>query len=257
MQIVTCFKVVPDDQDITVNSDDTLNYSKARPVVSTYDLNAIEAVSQFVASSCSGSSFSALTVGASEIDDSKVKKNVLSRGPETLYLVADDSLAGADTYQTASALAGALAKIGAVDLIVCGDGSADMYSQQVGIQLGEMLGLPTVNAVSSLTLEGDTLVVERGLEDEMETLEITLPAVISVTSDVALPRICSMKEILAAGKKPTEIWSASDISLSLPAPTLEVLDIKAPKPAPRKKELFDDSDAGIAAFAKKLSEALR
>jgi len=257
MHIVACFKVVPDDQDITINSDDTLNYSKARPIVSTYDLNAIEGAAQFVSCSCSGSDLSALTVGASEIDDSKMKKNVLSRGPEALYMVADDSLAAADAYQTARALAAALAKIGPFDLVVCGDGSADVYAQQVGIQLGEMLGLPNVNAVRSLALEGDVLVVERGLEDEVETLALTLPAVISVTSDVALPRICSMKEILAAGKKPVTIWGTADLAIEVPAATLEVKDIKAPKPAPRKKEMFDDSDAGIADFAKSISQVLR
>ncbi len=257
MEIVTCFKVVPDDQDITVNSDDTLNYSKARPIVSTYDLNAIEAVAQFVADECSGSAFIALTVGASEIDDSKMKKNVLARGPEALYMVADDALKDADTYQTAAALKSALAKIGPFDLVICGDGSADVYAQQVGIQLGEMLGLPTLNAVSSLSLEGEKLVVTRLLEDEVETLEVTLPAVLSVTSDVALPRICSMKEILAAGKKPATIWNVSDLDSPVAPPTLAVERVAAPKPAPRRRELFDDSDAGIAEFAKKLSDTLR
>jgi electron transfer flavoprotein beta subunit len=255
MEIVTCFKVVPDDQDITINSDDTLNYSKARPIVSTYDLNAIEAAAVFAAAN--GANMTALTIGPADIDESKLKKNVLARGPEALYMVADDALAGADTFRTASILAAALGKVGAFDLVVCGDGSADMYTQQVGVQLGEMLGLPTVNAVSSFALDGGALVVERTLEDEIETLQVPLPAVISVTSDAALPRICAMKEILAAGKKPMEIWTVADLGAPLADATLDVLDIKAPKPAPRKKEIFDDSDAGITDFLKKVTEALR
>jgi len=254
MEIVTCFKVVPDDQDITVNPDATLNYSKARPIVSTYDLNALEAAA--VAAANSGANMTALTVGGSDIDESKLKKNVLARGPESLYMVADDTCVGIDTHQTASLLAGALAKIGAYDLVICGDGSADMYAQQVGVQLGEILGLPTLNAVSSFSIEGGKLVAKRTLEDEVETLEVNLPAVISVTSDSAEARICSMKEILAAGKKPTEIWSAVDLG-GVPEATIEVLDIKAPKPAPRKKEIFEDSDTGITDFLKKVSEALR
>ena len=46
MNIVVCCKVVPDDQDIQVAADGTLDYSKAKPIVSAYDLNAIEAAVQ-------------------------------------------------------------------------------------------------------------------------------------------------------------------------------------------------------------------
>lgn len=253
MKIVVCFKVVPDDQDISIKPDRTLDYSKARPIVSTYDLNAMEALAQFACED--GITYSALTVGAPDIDDSKMKKNVLSRGPEALYMVLDEALAGADTHQTAQVLAAAAKKIGA-DLIVCGDGSADVYAAQAGVQLGEILGAATVNAVSSFSLEGDRLVVERTLEDETETLQLTLPAVVSVASDIAPSRICSMKEILAAGKKPVEIWSLSDIAASVPAATLAVTDVLAPEPAPRRHEMYTDSDADIASFAKKLSEVL-
>ena len=49
MNIVVCCKVVPDDQDIQVAADGTLDYSKAKPIVSAYDLNAIEAAAQLAA----------------------------------------------------------------------------------------------------------------------------------------------------------------------------------------------------------------
>ena len=47
MKIVVAFKVVPDDQDIQVSADGSLDFSKAHQVVSTYDLNAMEAAAQF------------------------------------------------------------------------------------------------------------------------------------------------------------------------------------------------------------------
>ena len=49
MNIYVAVKVVPDDADIAVAADRTLDYSKARPTVSTYDLNAIEAGAQLAA----------------------------------------------------------------------------------------------------------------------------------------------------------------------------------------------------------------
>ena len=46
MNIVAAFKVVPDDQDIQVSADRTLDCSKAKGIVSAYDLNALEAAAQ-------------------------------------------------------------------------------------------------------------------------------------------------------------------------------------------------------------------
>lgn len=93
---------------------------------------------------------------------------------------------------------------GGFDLILCGDGSADEYAQQVDVQLAARLGVPSVNAVTAIKAEGDSMVVERTLEDVVEEVEVPLPAVIAVTPDVATPRIPGMKDILAAGKKPMD-----------------------------------------------------
>ncbi|MFQ9742267.1 MAG: electron transfer flavoprotein, partial [Slackia sp.] len=91
MKIVVSFKVVSDDQDIQVAADRSLDFSKARPVVSEYDLNALEAAAQLAAAT--GGSAVAVTAGPASIDDSKTKKNVLARGVEALYLTADDACA--------------------------------------------------------------------------------------------------------------------------------------------------------------------
>lgn len=97
---------------------------------------------------------------------------------------------------------------------MCGEGSADLYAQQVGAQLGELLNLPTVNAVSRLTVEGNKLIAERTLEEVVEVLEIQLPAVVAVTTDMNQPRLPGMKEILAAGKKPVTEWQLTDIDVT-------------------------------------------
>lgn len=56
---------------------ETLDYSKAKNTVSAYDLNAIEAAAQLAAAN-EGSNVVAVTVGGADIDDSKLKKNVLA-----------------------------------------------------------------------------------------------------------------------------------------------------------------------------------
>ena len=251
MRIAVAFKAVPDSQDVQVASDRTLDFSKAKLTISEYDKNAIEAGAR--AAAASGGEAVAVTVGGSDIDSSKLKKDVLARGMDRLVMLADDALAGLDAAATASALAGALSKAGDVDLVLCGDGSADDYAQQVDVQLAERLGWPVVTAAAQVEVNGATAVVVRALEDCTETVEVELPAVVSVTPDAAEPRIPGMKDILAAGKKPMNV-AAADASFDA---KVEVVSCQAPEQAERKLEIMDASEDGaIERFAAALKAAL-
>ena len=249
MNIAVAFKVVPDDQDIQVAADGTLDYSKAKNTVSTYDLNAFEAAAQLAAAN-DGSKVVAVTVGGADIDDSKLKKNVLARGVDELHMTADDACKGLDAAATASALAELLGKVGGYDLVLCGDGSADDYAQQVDVQLAAKLGLPVVNAAVGIKAEDGAVVVERALEDVVETVRVPLPAVVSVTPDIALPRIPGMKDILAAGKKPMNVAGAD----AAPERALETVSCLAPEQADRKLEILDAADEGAI---EKLAAAIK
>ncbi|MEG2369397.1 MAG: electron transfer flavoprotein [Raoultibacter sp.] len=244
MNIVVSFKVVPDDQDIQIGSDRSLDTSKAPQTISTYDLNAIEAAVQLAQET--GGSLKGLSVGTAAINDSKLKKNALARGIEELHFVADDAYCELDAYATAKVLACALKEMPDVSLVMCGDGSSDNYAQQTDVQLAEALGFPLVTAVSKITPEGNALLCERTLEEEIQVVRVNLPAVVSVVPDIAAPRIPGMKDILAAGKKPMHIESAV-----CPADnTLISLSCAAPEQADRKQDIRDFSaDGALESFA--------
>ena len=274
MKIITCFKVVPDDQEISVTASGCLDLSKAPASISNYDLNAIEAAVALAEALSQGegqgegqgeagaktNQVIALSVGGSWIDDSKLKKNVLSRGPDSLVLAADDSLNNLDTHATAKALKAAIATLGNYDLVICGEGSADIYARQVGIQLGALLGVPVLNCVSDLQFAPggeNKLLVKRTLESQVQSIELPLPAVLSVTSDLNKPRIAGMKQILAAGKKSVVVLSASQLDY-LPEATTEEISTLAPPEAERLHKIIEaDSCDEIAVFAKTLAELLR
>lgn len=254
MNIVVCFKVVSEEQDIIVNADNTLSTQKAEPKISTYDLNAIEAAVQLAAST--QGQVIAVSIGGSKLENGKVRKDVLSRGADSLSLVVDESLADLLPYQSAQVLKAALAKI-EYDVVLCGEGSADLYAQQVGILLGEMLDVPTINAVSKIASEGSKLLVERELETEVEVLEVPTPAVLCVTSDINTPKIPSMKNILAAGKKPVNVIALADLDLGDMAPKAKLDSVLAPERAERKKIIIEgDSDEAVAAFAEHMRKVL-
>lgn len=238
MRIVVCVKFTPDPGDLQVRPDGSISLERAEWVISNFDLQAIEAGLKLIEKH--GGALSALSAGPAQAASSKLKKDLLSHGPDDLTLVIDESLRQADTAATARMLAAAVQKLGGADLVLCGEGSADLYFQQVGIQLGERLGWPTFNAVSQIEPAGEgRLLVERDLEDETEVLDVPLPAVLMVTTDINEPRLPTMKDILKAGKKPVNEWTLADLQLS-PAPdSVEVLQVSAPRQVQRKGVLID------------------
>ena len=252
MKIITCFKLVPEEQDIVVTPEYTLNFDNADAKISQFDLNAIEAASQLATDD---DEIAALTVGGSLLQNSKVRKDVLSRGPHSLYLVQDAQLEHALPLDTAKALAAAIEKIG-FDLLIFGEGSGDLYAQQVGLLVGEILQLPVINAVSAIQRQGNTLVIERTLEDEVEVIELSVPAVLCVTSDINVPRIPSMKAILGAAKKPVQVWSAADIGFNAVDAWSEQ-QVAAPKQRERQRIVIEgDGEEQIAAFAENLRKVI-
>lgn len=257
MKIITCYKSVPDEQDITVNSvDGSLDLSRADNKISQYDLNAIEAACQ-LRQQVADAQVIALSVGGNALNNAKGRKDVLSRGPDELVVVVDDQFEHALPHQTATGLAAAANKLG-FDLIICGDGSADLYAQQVGLLLGEALHIPALNGIKKiLSLTRDTLIVERELEDETETLAIPLPAVIAVSTDINAPQIPSMKAILGAAKKPVQAWSAADIGIGR-IDAFSEQRIAAPKQKERLRIIIEgDGDEQIAAFAEHLRKIIK
>ncbi|EJZ1610018.1 putative electron transfer flavoprotein FixA [Salmonella enterica] len=239
MKIITCCKLVTDEQDIVIQKDRSVDITSAGAKISQMDLNAIEAARLLVVGE--QDIVIALSAGGSLLSQTKLRKDLLSRGPDFLYLVQGQRLEQLTPKETAQVLALAANKIG-YDLILFGEGSDDMYAQQVGLLVGEILGLPAVNAVSGISLNGDSVLVQRTLENEIEELRLSLPAVLSVTSDINVPTLPTMKAILAAGKKPVVVWNETDIDWLPPSvPDIETVNIRALAQTERKRILLEGS----------------
>lgn len=256
MKLIACCKAVHDEQDITTRPDRTLATDNAGLKISLYDLNAVETAVE-IASTLGDSTVTALSVGTSAmVENAKIKKDILSRGPDALTLVADDACSALYSTDTANIIAQAAQKVG-FDLLVFGEGSGDLYAQQTGLAVGEYLGLPCVNAVNKITVEGDKIIVERDLENITEELELTLPAVVCVTSSINTPKLPSMKAILAANKKPVEKLGLGDIGVDISALTVVQTQVCAPEQTDRLGIILEgDSDENIATFAEHLRQAV-
>ncbi len=246
MKILVPVKIVLESEDIQIKGDRSLDFSKAKPKLSDYDCNALE-----IAAQIGDNGVYALSVGGEALKDSKVKKNILSRGVDELFLTCDSAYEDLDAYQTAQALAKLVEEAGEYDLIILGDGSADRMAQQVDVQLAYALNLPIVTAVSHIEVEGSKLKLTRILEDSIQNIEVETPAIISIVPDIAEPRIAGMKDILAAGKKPMH-----EVTTELEATqSAETVSNLAPEQVQRQQNIKDASDESIAEFAQALKQA--
>lgn len=196
-----------------------------------------------------------LTVTVTSEDAKTVLREALAMGADKAYMVMDSSFKNVDTLSTAYILAGAIQKIGAFDLVLCGETSLDSFSGLVSSRLAELLGLGHVSSVRKISVEGDAVIAERALEDSVETVKVKMPALISVTREINQPRIPSLMMIMKASKKEIITWTAADLKLQkekLDA-KIEVKEVLAPKTERKRVKITGETAQEIA---EKLVKAL-
>lgn len=195
--IVTCFKWVIDEAYIRTGSSGELDLRSVNYKLSDYDRNAIEEGARIREEL--GGTVIAITVGIPEA--TKGLKDALSRGPDKAYFVNDASFENLEPSQTAAILADVIGSSIEYDLIICGEGSSDLYAQQVGPRLAERLSIPCVSFVQKLTVDGGQITAERKVEDGVEVTAVPMPALVTVLPDINTPRIPGVKDTLMASKK--------------------------------------------------------
>ena len=251
MKILVGCKVVPEEQDIAVNGE-TLELSKANPKISQFDLNALQAAVD-IKEQNADANIKVLSIGGKGLENTKVRKDILSRGADELVVISNDKFENLLPCDTAEMFKQTASNLG-FDLIICGDGSGDLFAGQTGLRVGALLDIPAINCVNKIvSVDSTKIVVQRELENEIEELEIALPALICVSTDINTPAIPGMKAILAAAKKPV---NAMDSNFDLSG-VVEVKEVKAPKKKDRLKVIVEgDDDDKVAEFAANFKKAL-
>jgi Electron transfer flavoprotein, beta subunit len=144
-------------------------------------------------------------------------RDALAMGADDAIHLVDDAFAGSDALQTARALAAAIGPRG-FDLVIAGNEATDGRGAAVPAMLAELLGLPQLTFLRSLEVANGTLTGERLTDRGTADVRAALPAVISVTEQIAEARFPGFKGILSAKKKPVESLDAA--ALALPSDTI-------------------------------------
>ena len=210
MKIVVCLKQISDLVYIRIKDRKPI-LDGAPLIFGEMDRNALEEAVR-IKEKIEGTKVIALAMGAIKLKEGI--KSVLAIGADEAVLLTDPSFSNSDTAVTAKALAKAIEKIGGYDLILCGEGSTDNYSGQVGPRLAEILNLPQVTYVRKLEISGNKIKAVRNMEESFEVVEAEMPALVTVANEINQPRLALLKDILKAGKKPVKELKAADLGLS-------------------------------------------
>jgi len=112
-------------------------------------------------------------------------------------------------------------------LIIMGKQAIDDDMNATGQMLAALLGWAQGTFASKIVLEGDQAVVTREVDGGLETVSLTMPAL--VTADLRLnePRYASLPNIMKARKKPIETIKPADLGVD-PAPRLTIVTVAEP-----------------------------
>tara|TARA_B100000035_G_C21027450_1_gene566840 strand:+ start:1250 stop:2002 length:753 start_codon:yes stop_codon:yes gene_type:complete len=165
----------------------------------------------------------AITVGKTESQEQL--RTALALGADRAILVESDDLL------EPLALAKTLAKVvdeENPDLIILGKQAIDGDNNQTGQMLASLLDLPQATNASELIIEDGSVSVTREIDGGLQTLKLSVPAI--VTTDLRLnePRYASLPNIMKAKKKELKVISLNDLGVDS-SPRTEILKVELPE----------------------------
>ena len=208
---------------------------KVRPLSdnSNVDLNNVKmsvnpfceiAIEEAVRLKESGKATEVIAVSVGKSDSQEQLRTALALGADRAMLVETDLLL------EPLAIAKVLQKViedESPDLVILGKQAIDGDNNQTGQMLGALMDYPQATNASELVIDDSSVKVTREIDGGLQTLELTIPAI--VTTDLRLnePRYASLPNIMKAKKKELIVKSAQDIGVDI-SPRTELLSVELP-----------------------------
>src|SRR4051794_22261197 len=136
----------------------------------------------------------------------------VSLGADRSVHLSDEALAGSDVAATGYSLAKVL-QTEQPDLVLLGQQSDDGECYTIGAVVADHLQMPSLTQVIKMDVAEGKLTCERQAEYGYDTVEVALPAVISVGDAINEPRYPSLKAIMGAKKKPLDTVGIGDVGI--------------------------------------------
>jgi len=202
MNILVCVKQVPDTTEIRIDPvKHTLIREGVPSIVNPFDACALEMAVRLKEKE--GGKVLVVSMGPAQAKNAL--KECLSVGADQAFLVTDRAFGGSDTLATSYILSRAVKAIEAktgekIDLIFCGKQAIDGDTAQVGPEIAEHMDLPHVTLATGVEMVDGKLQVLRDTDEGHDVVEVTLPALVTVTKTPFEPRYPSIKSKMAANR---------------------------------------------------------
>jgi len=213
MKIALCIKQVPDTTDIKWTEHNTIQREGVESIINPFDVYALEFALK-LKSTVANSEITVFTMGPNQAET--ILRRALSLGCDNAVLISDKKFAGADTYATGLTLSQAIKTVlPDFDLIICGQFAVDGDTAQTGPNIANFLDVAQVTYVKDLlNSDGKTLDVVRELEDGIESVRVSTPALVCVLQGNFEPSRPFISGVISATQKSVKILSMADIGLT-------------------------------------------
>jgi len=210
---IVFIKQVPDVPSIRIDEQRmTIIREGVESIINPLDCVALQAALEV--REVKGGLVTAITMGPPQSEE--VLREALAAGADRGVLLTDPVFAGADTLATSHVLARAVSKLQPVpDLLLCGMQTVDSDTGHVGPQLAEELDLPQVCGVNEIHIDGHNLVLKRVSDGFIDTVRVSLPALLTVSKELCPVKNISLGEIeIAFLQKDITRWTSVDLDLT-------------------------------------------
>ena len=129
-------------------------------------------------------------------------------------------------------------------LVILGKQAIDDDSNQTGQMLAALMGRPQGTFANEVTIDGDSVTVKREIDGGLETVKLSMPAVITTDLRLNEPRYASLPNIMKAKKKPLDTKAPGDYGVDI-APRLKTVTVSEP-PVRQAGIKVEDVDALVA-----------
>ena len=209
MNIVVCVKQVPDTTVVKIDpKTGTLIRDGVPSIINPEDKHALEAALQL--KEAHGGKVTVLSMGLPMAK--AALREALCMGADEAILLTDRALGGADTLATSKALAGVIRKLD-YDIVFAGRQAIDGDTAQVGPEIAEHLGIAQVTYVQDVKVEGNSLVVNRALEDGHQIVEVKTPCLLTAIEELNTARYMNVKNIFSTSDDDIKVMTADDIDV--------------------------------------------
>lgn len=212
MKIALCIKQVPDTSDIKWTGNNTIQREGVESIINPFDVYATEFALR-LKEKINDAEITVFTMGPNQAIS--MLRRELAIGCDKAVLISDRKFAGADTYATGLTISQAIKTVlPDFDLIVCGQFAVDGDTAQTGPCIANFLKIPQVTYVKDFEkADKKYLELKRELDDGVEKVKVTIPALVCIVQDVFEPRRPTINGIKFADSQEIKIVDAQAIGL--------------------------------------------